>query len=56
MELLAGNPKYGNNLPETDGLMRQIVDRIQSECSRYGLPPDDAPEVTNADFFWDWEK
>ena len=20
------------------------------------LPPDDAPEVTNADFFWDWEK
>ena len=51
MELLAGNPKYGNNDPETDGLMRQVVERIQVECGRYGLPPDNAPFVPGM-FCW----
>jgi len=51
MKLLAGNPKYGNNLPETDDLMRQLVDRIQVECARHRLPPDDAPFVPGM-FCW----
>jgi trans-4-hydroxy-L-proline dehydratase len=51
LELLAGNPKYGNNIPETDVLMRKLVDRIQTECARYRLPPDDAPFVPGM-FCW----
>jgi len=51
MNLLAGNPKYGNNLTETDDLMRLLVNRIQVECARHRLPPDDAPFVPGM-FCW----
>lgn len=51
MELLAGSPKYGNNLMEVDGLMRQLVERIQAECAEYRLPPDNAPFVPGM-FCW----
>ena len=51
MELLAACPKYGNNLPEVDILLQQLVDRLKKECAKYKLPPDDAPFVPGM-FCW----
>ena len=36
--ILKDIPKYGNNIPEIDGLFRRISEHIVSECAKYTCP------------------
>lgn len=44
-------PKYGNNCPEVDSLVSLIVARLQRECARYRMAPDESPFVPGS-FCW----
>jgi formate C-acetyltransferase len=48
---LRGHPKYGNDCPPVDGLMRTVIGFIAEECARQRMEPDGSPFVPGA-FCW----
>lgn len=51
LRFLNGYPKYGNNRPEVDCLVGEVVTYARQECSRYPVDPDNSPYVPGA-FCW----
>ena len=49
--LLNTHPKYGNNDEPADALLGQLILRLQQECRKYTLSPDNAPFVPGC-FCW----
>lgn len=44
-------PKYGNDHPEVDQLVQEMVEFVRGECSQHTLVPDNSPYVPGA-FCW----
>ncbi len=44
-------PKYGNDRPEVDHLVGEMVQFVRSECAQYSMQPDESPYVPGA-FCW----
>jgi pyruvate-formate lyase len=44
-------PKYGNDLPEVDRLVGEMVQFVRQECARHSMIPDNSPYVPGA-FCW----